>query len=69
VSDTLPMHLASEGPSESYEDLLSLWSDLESSLGMLLLVPENVQGFQQSCASSTAGCKTCWSTTATPACT
>jgi hypothetical protein len=30
VSDTLPMHLASEGPSESYEDLLSLWSDLES---------------------------------------
>lgn len=47
MSDTLPMHLASEGPSESYEDLLSLWSDLESSLGMLLLVPENVQGFQQ----------------------
>ena len=45
--DTLPMHLAQEGPSESYEDLLSQWSDLESGLGMLLAVPDNVEGFHQ----------------------
>ena len=45
--DTLPMHLAQDGPSESYEDLLSQWSDLESGLGMLLAVPDNVDSFHQ----------------------
>ena len=41
------MHLAQDGPSESYEDLLSQWSDLESGLGMLLAVPDNIEGFHQ----------------------
>jgi HD-GYP domain-containing protein (c-di-GMP phosphodiesterase class II) len=47
LSDTLPFPLVPESDTTHYEDLLSLWGDLESSLGMLLSVPENVLEFAQ----------------------
>lgn len=41
------MSLVSEPDTTSYEDLLTLWGDLESSLGLLLAVPESVPDFAQ----------------------
>ena len=32
---------------DEYEDLLSLWSDLESGLGVILTSPGNTQEFEQ----------------------
>ncbi|MBV8618704.1 MAG: phosphodiesterase [Curvibacter sp.] len=41
------MSMVPDAETTNYEDLLSLWGDLESSLGMLLAVPENVEHFAQ----------------------
>ncbi|MBA4114423.1 MAG: phosphodiesterase [Verminephrobacter sp.] len=40
-----PSHLARAAHDEEYEDLLSLWGDLESGLSVLLARPQHVQDF------------------------
>ncbi len=44
-SSSRPAALHAEGPDSEYEDLLGLWSDLESALSVLLSRPGSVVGF------------------------
>ena len=59
-------HAHSEG---EYEDLLSLWSDLESALSVLLSRPLQVQDFPGKVRQFDACCRTWWRTTSTRRCT